>query len=424
MAQSRKEALMNIKAEKKTAYDAALNNPKFNIGSRHMFGILLMLIWIKNTLWPFARIIINKLPIINVISEYAFPILTVIAVFFSVPYMMEHIKAKDLMFVVVCIGAVVLPMFVLHENAEFIKEDLQRILLTVIPMFLVGVCYSHEKYKRVLYYCSAVNILVSFAYQLYKASTATESMDYNMNAAYNILPSIMFLMLWAFNNGKLRNWILIAMGMLVLLSHGTRGPVLATVLFFAVMLILHKTKSNLTKALKYAFFLIGGVILASGTLLTVFSENMQKLFEELGMSTRIFDFFLEGELTQDSGRSFISKKVWSAISEHPIAGNGIMGDRVALDGMYAHNIFLEVWCQLGLVLGTILIGAIITLAVYALIKARKTEAFGFVLMLVILVFTKLMVSSSYLIEPLFFLMIGVCIKAIRDAKAERELEAV
>lgn len=109
---------------------------------------------------------------------------------------------------------------------------------------------------------------------------------------------------------------------------------------------------------------------------------LSRLVENLGMSTRIFDLFLEGEIVNSTGRDRLAEKVITAILQEPIWGYGIMGDWVITGNIYVHNIFLEMWCQFGLILGTIILAVVIGLPLYVMFKyLRKKDVFLFMFML-------------------------------------------
>ena len=133
-------------------------------------------------------------------------------------------------------------------------------------------------------------------------------------------------------------------------------------------------------------------------------------------STRIFNFIIEGDITASKGRESLAKQAVEAIIENPMWGYGITADR-AMFGIYPHNMFLEILCQYGIVFGSLLIITMLVITVIALLKSRKnTRSFTFGLMLVSIVFVKLMISSTYTIEPLLFFMMGYFVLILRKKR--------
>lgn len=382
------------------------------LSSRGMFRILLILFWTQHTVANFITVIFRRLPIISIFADYIFPALILISAMFALPYMIKNIRLGDLIFFLVCVCVVLVTLMLPLENVEYLKKDFSNILFIAVPMFFVGIAYSHDICKKDLFVCSLINVLIMVTYQAYRILIGDDISNYNMNASYNILPSAMYLMYWARGKKDFKYWLFAIIGFLLICSYGTRGPVLAYILFCIVLFILVGKHSA---SLKAFVFSLAMVLIAFSSLLTNLVTRMQKIFSNIGLSTRIFDFFIAGDISNDTGRREISETIINGIKERPLLGYGLMGDRTLnKDGFYVHNIFLELWCQFGVIIGSAIIIAVICIVLKALFKSKKDDMFAFVLMLACMVFTKLMLSGSYITEPYFFFMIGVAINCIRN----------
>ena len=164
------------------------------------------------------------------------------------------------------------------------------------------------------------------------------------------------------------------------------------------------------------FLLIAGgvlVCLFATEVLTELARLGSQSFERWGFSTRIFDFFLEGEFVESKGREYLYRVTLEAIQRRPLLGYGIMGDQVCTGGSYAHNLFLEFWCQFGIFVGSALALLLISFVIKALYHARKNAGVLFVLLFVCLVFVKLMISGSYLYESWLYFLIGLSTASLR-----------
>jgi len=95
-------------------------------------------------------------------------------------------------------------------------------------------------------------------------------------------------------------------------------------------------------------------------------------------------------------------------------GYGIAGDR-ALVSSYSHNLLLELLVSFGIPAGSVVFVCIVVIILNGYKKAADRQIKDLVLMLFCSSFVKLLVSSSYLLEPLFFLLMGVCVKQMRNA---------
>ena len=380
------------------------------------FRILIILIWSQYTLWTYVVEVIKRLPFIGMIAEFVMPVCIILCIVFALPYIIQHVRAQDLFFYFVPVLIVCLTYLLYSVNEEYINENLWRMLGIAIPLYYLGLSYNHDICKKDLFWFSLLGVVAMSAYQIYYINSGRIVTQDNMNAAYNVLPSILFLGYWAFERKRLGYWILFILSTVLLFIFGTRGPLLAVAVFITFEIVARLIISKASVKRYILFFVIVILIFAvlSTNLIIEFMEFLSQCFEEIGFSTRIFDMFIEGELSYSSGRDKLSEQIVAAIGEKPILGYGIFGDRVITGGSYVHNIFLELWCDFGIFIGTAVMIALIVLIVKALKCSKDGTVFYFILMLISLVFTKLMLSGSYLTEQYLFFLIGLSVKAMRD----------
>jgi len=244
--------------------------------------------------------------------------------------------------------------------------------------------------------------------------------------AYNILPSVLIIIFWGFKKKRVISGILSVFGFFLLLSYGTRGPIVCVLVFIMLLIAI-----NIVNRKKYSIivlFLILIVILLNTNYVFIIASYLQKSISQMGLSTRIFDMILMNDILNDTGRSSIIVALLSAISERPLLGYGLYADRYLsssgtyIAGMYAHNLIIELWTQFGVVIGSLIIFAIGTLVIKAVIKAREDSSkLGMLLIFLCVGVVKLFMSGSYLLEPYFFLLIGYCTKIIRENQSSREV---
>lgn len=385
--------------------------------SQIAFSCLIIFFWTRHTLLNYVWVVMRKLPILNIFEPFAEMILFGMAILLSLPLFLRRMKANDVCFVGACILLVLLTIAFLPQNAEYIVPELSRILVWTIPVYLLGVAYDNENNKENIYWASLLGVLVAFAYQAYRMLMNRELASYDMNAAYNLLPSIVYLIYWAFEKRKWWYWIAAFLGFVLCVSYGTRGPILAAVVVFAALFVFW-TFTGQRRVLKIsilvALILGAGVAFASGMMATL-ATKITPLFEKLGFSTRIFDYFLEGNLTIDNGRDKLAEAVIQAIREKPLLGYGIMGDRLVL-GSYVHNFVLEVLCSFGFLFGGALLLILLIVVLRGIFSARKQGSVKFLLAMSLMVIVKLLFSGSYIFEPYFFFVIGLCIGCCRNKK--------
>lgn len=393
--------------------------------SELFFHILLILVWAQHTVWAYLVLFVAKLPIIGQVYKYILPFLIITAVLMSLPYIIKKAKPSDLLFFIACTLLVLFSYVFYPENQSFIVDKLGKIFLYTLPMYFLGVSYTHEKYKKTLYWASLASLAVKFAYQMYLFSIGDLIGTYNMDAAYQVLPSVMFLILWALEKQGVRNWLVAAFGIFLVLTYGTRGPILAILIFLCIGIYVRTLRSQ--KRYARMIFIISAVIIiilfSSPSISTIIFEQLSKWFESIGFSTRIFDFILGGKLAESTERNALTERVIAAIGERPFLGYGIMGDRVILNELYCHNIFWEFICDFGVIFGAVFFGILVWLFAKAIKSASKNNYLYLTLMVVTMMTTKLFLSGSYIQEPYFFFALGICVSAIRkkvDMKRNKE----
>lgn len=374
------------------------------------FCLLFALIWIQNTILPFVVRVMQAIPLIGAIAEQVVVAIFILLILLSLPRIFKSIRFGDVVFYLVACIVIFLTTAFFKDNAEFLQKDLWRILVLTIPMYFIGLSFKHEDIRKLLYIASVLSVFVMIAYQFYLRLAGRVTIDDDMNAAYNILPSVMYLSYIAFRKRRIMDWLVAILVVASMFVYGTRGPILAIAVYWCAEITVYVFKKGSAK-LKI-FYLTVIAILAflvlNGSALSKIIELVSDVFARFGFSTRIFDLLLEGDILSDNGRNVLADRVIAAIRENPILGCGIMGDRVVA-GDYAHNLFLEIWCQFGVVIGTVLLLTLIVIV----IRALKNDHDGFVLMLVCMVFVKLMLSGSYLYEANLFFMLGIANSVFR-----------
>ena len=190
-----------------------------------------------------------------------------------------------------------------------------------------------------------------------------------MGAAYSILPHMCLIFYYILKKANVINITVFIAGIVMMFSLGNRGSIGCLAVFIVLTLLFIYRKAH---PLALAAVIIGFIIVIATPLFDIIFEWMYDFAVDNGLSTRIFDKFTEGELSDDSGRSAIQSIIKSAIWESPFFGKGIMGDRVLIGG-YAHNIVLELMCDFGIILGFGLFGAILIIFIKAVLVNKKLK---------------------------------------------------
>ena len=188
--------------------------------------------------------------------------------------------------------------------------------------------------------------------------------------------------------------------MCIILLAGSRGPLVPIVAFVVLRKFLI---GMLRDKMMWTLFLIMGIF--------VFFLLLEELpaivvqLQSLGINSRTLMYLSEGIVTNDSGRGEIYSNVISKIIENPIIGYGVFADRNFVNGVYCHNIFLELFIDFGCFIP--ILGMIIFIIYFSRILclvSRQEMLFFMLLFLVTIV--PLLVSGSYLTDFRFPLFLG------------------
>ena len=385
-----------------------------------MFRFLVLVFWTQHTILKYVEEVFERLPFVSRFAPFVIPVLFMSLLALSLPYIVRQLRKADVLFALSVVLVVVMTLLIYPDSKEYISPQLWRIFGMSVPLYFVGVIYDNEETKKDLFWCSLVGVLVAFLYQLYSLASGRVLESDNMNASYNVLPSVIYLIYWAITNNGTKNWLIALAASALPFIFGTRGPIIAIAVFCAIGLIYRfsKIKNIAVKIVLILIVCVIAVYISTGNRILEWAEILSKRFGEIGFSTRIFDYLIEEQLAESVGRENISDAIWKAIKQNAISGYGFMGDR-SITGGYAHNIVLEYWCSYGFFAGSAAVVLTALVPMKAMLRSKGTDVFWLIMMLSCMVFIKLMVSSSYVFEPYFYLLLGLSVGAMRQISVIR-----
>ena len=222
--------------------------------------------------------------------------------------------------------------------------------------------------------------------------------------SYNLLFSAAYFSLRCMSNFGLKRLFGTAIGVGLILIAGCRGALVCYLVAILLYVIFSGGVFRIRKVVSILLLLLAIVVIS------IFWDEILdvaiKLLESMNIDSRTLTMLSEQSFFDDSGRSDIQKTIMDNIGFLP---KGLYYDRIVADGSYAHNLFLELAIQYGILLG----GAIIVWLCYHVVRsafvARKNPTASIVLYsLIASGFMRLMFSSSYLLnEPGLWLLIGL-----------------
>lgn len=377
-------------------------------------NIFMCIVW-GNMLLGYTRGIINHLPLLNQYTDQVIIAIVVIPLFLSIPLLINKFTLFDYTFFAFLIVIYVTNYAIHPENTEYLNNNAYNCLCLASPMYFWG-RIADEIYYKIFTYISIICIAMSVFYFAHYAQIAKNisevASDDNMYVAYNILPHVTLLLWNSLNKFNILHIVFMIVGVLFLLSCGTRGPLVCLAFFGIIYFIFFMN-------FKFAFLIKGIILSIAGIMLLFLHEIISYIafmFTGLNLSTRILDKFISGELGNDSGRSSIKIVFYKILdNSDSITGIGYFGSQ-RFGYIYPHDIILDFQLSYGYVLGDILLASICCLCVLAIYYSKTKHERCMIIMMFSFTIIKLFLSSTFLTEMFFYALIGYCCKILLDNK--------
>lgn len=274
-----------------------------------------------------------------------------------------------------------------------------------------------------------VIVLIIFLYNLVYSFSVEESASYkwgyDMGLGYRMMLAGIAAVYFFLDRRKIRLaerifWIIIAFGaLLVILSYGSRGPLLG---FVAIVLVRFSTSfmldhniSTIKKVLFIAFIVAAiTVFYLYFTSILLFVSN---LLEGQGISSRTLVQLAAGTISDSNGRAELWKKAMERIN---VLGWGPFADQAHFgEGSYCHNFFIEIYYDFGFILGT---GVLLVLLYNFVRIIRYSQISGWYDMFAIYFCycaARLSLSGTFWTETNFWVMIGLGTLCLEDGKRKK-----
>lgn len=378
------------------------------------FNAVYLIAW-GSILLGYWRGINNHLPVLGTLTDELEWCIVLAPILLSLPKLWKRIKTSDHIFVFACLIYYLLNIQLFPQNADVLVNRLFSFSLLTLPYYYIGVTLDIKRFYNFFYYISVVAVFMCAFYELLYAQSASytgdvDTSEYNMEIAYSILPHVLMVSWRALKRFVLLNIAPMLLGLMLLLSFGTRGPVICAIVFIAIYLLFIRP----SKYQKTMRIITVACAVYAMSFLEQFMTFMQLMTFQLGMSTRIFDKYFEGELEESSGRDYIREALLRELSvDNSLFGHGVLGSYPYVN-TYPHNIVLEFLFSFGWVWGIAILFCIVYIIAKMLINTHQCEinvTFGIIL--VIASILKLCFSSTFVDDALFFMLLGYCVNSSR-----------
>lgn len=355
----------------------------------------------------------NHIPMLGTMTDELEWCIVLAPILLSLPKLLKRITMSDHIFVFACFILYVVNILLYPQNEEFLLGRLFSFSILTLPYYYIGVSLDVKRFYKAFYYISVIAIYMCAFYELLYAQSASyigDTSEYNMGLAYDILPHVLMVSWWALKKLGLFNIVSMLLGLMLLLSLGTRGPVICAIVFIAVYLLFIRP-SKYQRTMRIATI---SLTIVAVSFLDQFMMFMQMLTFQLGMSTRIFDKYFEGEMETSEGRDYIRNTLLSELAtDNSLFGHGILGSYPYV-GTYPHNIVLDFLFSFGWIFGTALLLSLLCIIIRMLIKYSQNEickTFGILLFVSSII--KLCFSTTFVDDTMFFMLLGYCINSLR-----------
>lgn len=378
------------------------------------FNAVYLIAW-GSILLGYWRGINNHLPVLGTMTDELEWCIVLAPILLSLPKLCKRIKTSDHIFVFACLIYYLLNIQLFPQNADVLVNRLFSFSLLTLPYYYIGVTLDIKRFYNFFYYISVVAVFMCAFYELLYAQSASytgdvDTSEYNMELAYSILPHVLMVSWRALKRFVLLNIAPMLLGLMLLLSFGTRGPVICAIVFIAIYLLFIRP----SKYQKTMRIITVACAVYAMSFLEQFMTFMQLMTFQLGMSSRIFDKYFEGELEDSSGRDYIRETLLRELSiDNSLFGHGVLGSYPYVN-TYPHNIVLEFLFSFGWVWGIAILFCIVYIIAKMLINTHQCEinvTFGIIL--VIASILKLCFSSTFVDDALFFMLLGYCVNSLR-----------
>lgn len=321
----------------------------------------------------------------------------------------NRVTLDDCLLVVFFAVSYLVMRLIFPENGEYFKE-IQPILMYAIGAYVAvrAVFFEWDELRNILLWAariiSVISIVVLFTNTSYMANHSVY-----MNFANAVSVWVALLLYSGITRGNVMDAGVSILGLILLLVYGSRGSVL-TLMILAIYLLWLKME-NKKRVLIWGLIAIIALLFAPTIL-----RSMMSTLTDIGVDSRSLGKILSGSFLVSNDRLRIYTYLMSVIVNNFAIGAGLCGDRYYLplefsgvDATYAHNLFIEMYVDYGVFIGTFIIGIMLYLIVKCFFQEADEEKKAFFAVFFILGFMQLMISRSWLTEQNFFVFFALLV---------------
>lgn len=336
---------------------------------------------------------------------------------YALPVVIKRAAAFISIVVSLFIILLAVTFLIFPDNIPFLYREgvLVYALFVTLPCFIYAYCIKDmDKFYRYLEVYSTIviglSLLVLAAMFLFSFSINN---DYTMSLGYSAGLASIFYLYKVFERRSIKDIIFFIIGLSLIISIGSRGPLLCLAVFIMVYFLTNLVKEKITLGRLVSFTL---TLVFLGLISYAISNQdwlvkLNYFLSDFNINSRTLSLLINDNLAQSSGRDGIYSFLIQKIKEQPFLGYGIGSDRLMV-GMYAHNLFLALFTFFG-VIGGILSSLVITFILLgAFITAKNQKTTAILLVLFSIYFVSSMLSGDILTSYGLWILIGMSMSVI------------
>jgi len=387
-------------------------NKKNNYSEKALVALCVVLWFLGSLVRPFWILCNRFLHIPYGLSlSFIMPVIIICLIIASMPLIIKRVNSSQL-FLYGLFSIIFIISIIQYPDNPALKELGIGYFFLYLPYIFLGSCFDIKRLYKIFYVASLL-VLVKETFYLFVFRAASDMLEDGgeyISAAYNLLPSILFLIWHSFNRPKYYNILLSIFGVFILSGYGNRGSLVCVFIFVFVLIALRLFD-------KQKPWKIIGLVAVFGFVYIFLDEiliNVELLLNNLGFSNRVFYLTTEYGLGEDSstqGRLYYYSQALSAL-DSGLWGFGMAGDRIPLQGGYSHNIIVECIVSYGYFGGSLFLLSLFLLLIKAIRKVKIYEEQVFLFLLICIGFIQAFISGSYVNNIWFYFLLGYCTKII------------
>lgn len=245
----------------------------------------------------------------------------------------------------------------------------------------------------------------------YNAAGQVIATSYDLGIGYNVIFITCILLCSYLEKRRIVDLIAMVYSLFLVLGNGSRGALICFLLC-VVLLVASKSKKKWTWKQKLGILVMFLLIIIAVNDFNAITIMIGRGLNRLGIQSRTITFMLTGTLTDDNGRNQITMYAVEAIMAGGIIGLGAFGDRPFIAPHfwwgYSHNIILEMVCDFGIIIGSILL-LLLAIKLRRIWLAPKGNAYRYIFIALLSACGKLIISDTFWGYPQFWALLGMLI---------------